>query len=74
MYSNMNIISGFKNYKADWIDVALTKIAVFAGALFIAKVWDTILDLEWYWYLIIWIVAAIKPMITFFNRMKMSSQ
>ena len=70
----MNIISGFKNYKADWIDVALTKIAVFAGALFIAKVWDTILDLEWYWYLIIWIVAAIKPMITFFNRMKMSSQ
>jgi len=70
----MNIISGFKNYKADWIDVALTKIAVFAGALFIAKVWDTILDLEWYWYLIVWIVAAIKPMITFFNRMKMSSQ
>jgi len=70
----MNIISGFKNYKADWIDVALTKIAVFAGALFIAKVWDTILDLEWYWYLIIWIVAAIKPMITFFDRMKMSSQ
>ena len=70
----MNIISGFKNYKADWIDVALTKIAVFAGALFIAKVWDTILDLEWYWYLIVWIVAAIKPMITFFDRMKMSSQ
>ena len=70
----MNIISGFKNYKADWIDVALTKIAVFAGALFIAKVWDAILGLEWYWYLIVWIVAAIKPMITFFNRMKMSSQ
>ena len=70
----MNIISGFKNYKADWIDVALTKIAVFAGALFIAKLWNPILDLEWYWYLIIWIVAAIKPMITFFDRMKMSSQ
>jgi len=70
----MNIISGFKNYKADWIDVALTKIAVFAGALFIAKLWNPILDLEWYWYLIVWIVAAIKPMITFFNRMKMSSQ
>ena len=70
----MNIISGFKNYKADWIDVALTKIAVFAGALFIAKVWDAILDLEWYWYLIVWIVAAIKPMITFFNRMKLSSK
>ena len=70
----MNIISGFKNYKADWIDVALTKIAVFAGALFIAKLWNPILDLEWYWYLIVWIVAAIKPMITFFNRMKLSSK
>ena len=44
----MNIISGFKNYKADWIDIALTKIAVFAGALFIAKLWNPILDLEWY--------------------------
>ena len=70
----MNIISAFKNYKADWLDVALTKIAVFAGALFIAKLWNPILDLEWYWYLIVWIAAAIKPMITFFNRMKMSSQ
>ena len=70
----MNIISGFKNYKADWIDVALITIAVFAGALFIAKLWNPILDLEWYWYLIVWIVAAIKPMITFFNRMKLSSK
>jgi len=70
----MNIISGFKNYKADWLDVALTKIAVFAGALFIAKLWNPILDLEWYWYLIVWIAAAIKPMITFFNRMKLSSK
>ena len=70
----MNIISAFKNYKADWLDVALTKIAVFAGALFIAKLWNPILDLEWYWYLIVWIAAAIKPMITFFNRMKLSSK
>ncbi len=70
----MNIINEFKNYKADWIDVTLTKIAVFAGALFIAKVWSPILSLDWYWYFIVWIVAAITPMITFFNRMKLSSK
>lgn len=52
------------NYKAGIIDMGLTKLAVFAGALFIAKLWDPILSLEWYWYLIIWVVAAIKPLAT----------
>ena len=66
----MNIISGFKNYKADWMDVALTKIAVFAGALFIAKLWSPILSLDWYWYFIVWIIAAIKPLITIFKWVK----
>jgi hypothetical protein len=61
----MEIINRFKNYKADWIDVALTKIAVFTAALFIAKLWNPILDLDWYWYLIIWVLAAVKPIVTF---------
>jgi len=63
----MNIINIFKNYKADWLDVVLTKIAVFAGALFIAKIWSPILSLDWYWYVIIWILAAVKPMMNFFR-------
>lgn len=63
----MNIINAFTNYKADWLDVALTKIAVFAGALFIAKIWNPILDLEWYWYLIVWLLAVIKLMMNFFK-------
>lgn len=54
------------NYKAGILDIALTKIAVFAGALFIAKIWGPILSLEWYWYVIVWIVAAIKPLKSFY--------
>ncbi len=38
------------NFKAGWADIALTKIAVFAGALLIAKLWTPILSLDWYWY------------------------
>lgn len=58
----MSLSDSIKTYKADVTDIALTKIAVFAGALFIVKIWDGILGLEWYWYLLICIVAAIKPM------------
>lgn len=36
------------DFKADVIDIAITKIAVFAGALFIAKIWNPILNLNWY--------------------------
>jgi hypothetical protein len=68
----MNIINTFINYRADWLDLALTKIAVFAGALFIAKLWNPILGLDWYWYLIVWIIAATKPLITFSQRIKLA--
>ena len=37
------------DFKADWIDVGLTKLSVFAATLFIAKLWDGILGLDWYW-------------------------
>lgn len=63
----MNLIEKMSGYRADWLDVGLTKIAVFAGTLFIAKIWEPVLSLEWYWYVIIWIAAAIKPLATFFK-------
>lgn len=66
----MNLIHGIKTYKADLTDIAFTKIAVFAGALFIAKIWDGILGLDWYWYLLICIITAIKPMMNFFSAVK----
>lgn len=61
----MRLFDSIKTYKADVTDIALTKIAVFAGALFIVKIWNGILGLDWYWYLLICIIAAIKPMINF---------
>ena len=70
--TKMNFFNNLMKYKADVFDIAFTKIAVFAGALFIAKVWDTVLGLDWYWYLLIFIIASIKPMVNFFKVMKRS--
>jgi hypothetical protein len=58
------------SFKAGWVDIALTKIAVFAAALLIAKLWTPILSLEWYWYFAVWIIAAIKPLNAFFKFSK----
>lgn len=63
----MSIIEKLTSFKADWIDVGLIKIAVFAATLLLAKVWEPILSLEWYWYLIICVVTAIRPFITFYK-------
>jgi len=62
-----------QSFKVDWIDIALTKVAVFAGALFIAKLWNSILNLEWYWYLLICILAAIKPLYSVYKWFKPAS-
>jgi hypothetical protein len=68
----MNIINALKDYRADWVDVGLIKIAVFAGTLFIAKLWNSILGLDWYWCLLVWIIAAIKPLMTFSQWIKLA--
>jgi hypothetical protein len=60
----MKIVNQLSTYRADWLDVGLTKIAVFFATLFLAKLWTPILVLEWYWYLALWIIAAIKPFVT----------
>jgi uncharacterized protein YacL len=49
-------------------DMALIKVSLIAFGLLIAKLWPTILALDWYWYLIIFIVAIIKPMKTFYSK------
>jgi len=48
--------------KMGWLDISLIKLTTFALALMIADLWTPILALEWYWYLIIGVVAAIIPM------------
>ena len=63
----MSIIERISDFKADWIDVGLTKIAVFAATLLIAKLWQPILSFPWYWYLLIFLVAVIRPLNTLYK-------
>jgi hypothetical protein len=51
-----------------YIDIRLIGLMGFALGLMIAKLWEPILYLDWYWYLIIALLASIKPVITFFKQ------
>lgn len=52
----------------NWIDMGFVKLSVFAFALMVAKLWEPILSLEWYWYGIIFVLAAIPPTIRIFRQ------
>ncbi|MBW2987663.1 hypothetical protein KY336_03885 [Candidatus Woesearchaeota archaeon] len=54
--------------KFKWGDMQLIKISAFFFALFLAKVWADILYLQWYWYLLISVVAAILVMVKVFGK------
>ena len=43
------------------LDIGLVKLSVFFFALLIAVWWPGILGLNWYWYLILGVVFAIRP-------------
>ena len=47
--------------KCGWLDIGLIKLSVFAFTLLVAKLWSPILSLDWYWYAIIAVLAALKP-------------
>ena len=51
-----------------YIDIRLTGLVGLAFGLMIAKLWTPILYLDWYWYLVIALLAAIKPIITFWKQ------
>jgi len=50
------------------IDIRLVRLAGFALGLMIAKLWEPILYLDWYWYLVITLLASIKPVMTFWKQ------
>ena len=50
------------------IDIRLMGLMGFAFGLMIAKIWEPILYLDWYWYLVIAILALIKPLMTFWKQ------
>ena len=50
------------------IDIRLVRLAGFALGLMIAKLWEPILYLDWYRYLVITLLALIKPVMTFWKQ------
>tara|TARA_B100000530_G_C15671551_1_gene374456 strand:+ start:341 stop:553 length:213 start_codon:yes stop_codon:yes gene_type:complete len=55
-------------FQFSFIDFRLNALAGFAVGLMLAKLWDPILSLNWYIYLIIAVSASIKPIITFIKQ------
>jgi len=50
------------------IDIRLSKLGGLAFGLMISKLWEPILYLDWYWYLVITLLASIKPVMTFWKQ------
>lgn len=63
-----SLIKRMWGFTFPYLDVRLAGLAGLAGGLTVAKLWPSILHLDWYWYLIIAILAMIKPVITFFKQ------
>jgi hypothetical protein len=51
-----------------WYDIAFVKWSVAAFVLMIAKLWDGVLYLAWYWYLVLGVVFMITPIIKMFRK------
>jgi len=45
----------------NWADMGLIKLYVAGLILMVAKLWTPLLSLDWYWYLAICVLAAIRP-------------
>ncbi len=56
-----NTWANSKLKKTTWVDVSLIKISAAAFALMVAKLWEPLFSLDWYWYAIIFVITAIKP-------------
>ena len=63
----MNLLN-YKKKKFTLVDVASDEIAMFALALLIAKYWTAIMSFAWYWYVIVFLVFIIKPMIAWLKE------
>lgn len=58
--------SGKKKFTT--IDVVSDEIAMFALAFLIAKYWVAVTFLAWYWYVIVFVVFVIKPLMAMFKE------
>ena len=49
-------------------DISLVKLATAAIVLLIAKYWPVLISFEWYWYVIVAVLASIHPMMKMFGK------
>jgi len=63
-----NLIIRMWGFMFPYIDIRLSILGGLAFGLMIAKLWESILILDWYWYLIIALLAWIKPAMTFWKQ------
>lgn len=54
--------------KYHWVDIGLIKLSVAGFILMVAKVWDPLLSLDWYWYGLVSVLAAIRPVFIIFRK------
>ncbi len=54
--------------KCNWIDIQFLKLSIVGFVLMIAKLWKPLLSLDWYWYALIFVLAAIKPVSKVFGK------
>ena len=50
------------------LDMALTKIGLLAFGLMLAVLIPVLTTVQWYWYLIIFVVVIITPAVKFFKK------
>ena len=53
---------------SDIFDVSLTKISVLFATLFLVKFWPELTSFDWYIYIIIALILAIRPMYHFLKK------
>jgi hypothetical protein len=50
-----------------WFDISLIKLASAAFALMLAKIWPSILSLDWTAYLVVAIIASLPVLVRMFR-------
>jgi hypothetical protein len=54
--------------KLNFWDIQFIKLSVAGFILMIAKLWEPLISLDWYWYAVVFILAAIKPLRNFLKK------
>lgn len=63
----MNLLN-YKKKKFTLLDVASDEMAMLAFAFLIAKFWTGVTSLAWYWYVILFVIFLIKPLMAWLKN------